>query len=124
MILIHGREHLYRRHKPEKRCPRCWTEVKDNVALREHLNQDSRCAEREAPDIECLNDHMIQKLQSKKRSRGDAKDSEAEKWREIYVLIFPNTGGQIPSSCKILRDLFDVGLLEADIIKSMTSPWP
>ncbi|PSN65855.1 hypothetical protein BS50DRAFT_621649 [Corynespora cassiicola Philippines] len=83
------KEHLYRRHALPPQCQRCWRTYKDEPALTEHLRSVDACAIREQQPEEGLDKKQIEQLKSR-QSMFRADDDE-EKWRIIYLILFPDT---------------------------------
>ncbi|KAK0610070.1 hypothetical protein B0T17DRAFT_125858 [Bombardia bombarda] len=82
------KEHLYRKHY-KIHCNRCKTKFKNNEDLIHHGEMAEGCEirdDREMPGhISCL-----QEKQLKSRKQVTPRQSEEEKWRDIYQLLFPN----------------------------------
>jgi hypothetical protein len=100
------REHLYRTHKLPAHCARCWKTFADAKALIEHTRCPEPCTLINQPEMQGINMEQDTKLRSRKRGRGSKQKlepnmSEAEKWRQMYKIIFPDTEeDMIPPACK------------------------
>ncbi|KAK0617776.1 hypothetical protein B0T17DRAFT_618444 [Bombardia bombarda] len=71
--------HLYRRHALPLQCPRCWGVFKSDNLLRAHLQQDPRVG---------FTKDQEKRLRSRKKAQADMTDED--KWREIYMIVFPD----------------------------------
>ncbi|KAK4143397.1 uncharacterized protein C8A04DRAFT_28820 [Dichotomopilus funicola] len=90
---VRKQEHLYRKHY-KVHCQRCKTVFSDARELAEHDMLFSRCRVRD--DIPNPSDITIQQeKQLKSRKHTSRRQSDEDKWRDIYRLLFP--GEQIPS---------------------------
>ncbi|KAH7163798.1 hypothetical protein DER46DRAFT_311762 [Fusarium sp. MPI-SDFR-AT-0072] len=89
------KEHLYRNHSlPKYQCRRCGSDLKTSEALGTHSKQIQACDPcTSTQDQDRLNEDKLQQLRSK-RGMGQNK-SEAEKWTEVYKIVFPND--RVPS---------------------------
>ncbi|KAH8892263.1 kinase-like protein [Thozetella sp. PMI_491] len=88
------KEHIYRRHCASVyRCPRCFTSYNAEEDLNEHQRADVPCLKQlQMPEINGIEESQKAKIQ--KRIRGK---SAADKWREIYKIIFPlDSSSDIP----------------------------
>ena len=92
------KEHLYRRHRIEKsRCRRCGQHFNDSVQLTTHLRMEAPCPVREVQVEEGLDEEQERKLRSRKRHREEK--TEAQKWADMYRILFPDDN-EPPSPCK------------------------
>ncbi|KAL2196686.1 hypothetical protein P885DRAFT_36905 [Corynascus similis CBS 632.67] len=89
--------HLYRRHPLPIQCPRCWESFKTDAQLQSHLQQDPPCPiQRNRALQEGFTKDQEKKLRSRKKTHADMTDEE--KWREIYLILFPDDdSSSIPS---------------------------
>ncbi|KAL2008441.1 hypothetical protein VTN00DRAFT_6635 [Thermoascus crustaceus] len=87
------KEHLYRRHALPIRCPRCYQSFKSDEALKNHQRAPQSCEVCEEDTIEGFDKEQEKKLKSRKRS--SLKQSEEDRWREVYRILFPD---DLPSS--------------------------
>ncbi|KAL2148641.1 hypothetical protein VTH82DRAFT_2195 [Thermothelomyces myriococcoides] len=89
--------HLYRRHTLPIQCPRCWEQFKVESQLQDHLQQDPPCPIRQNRVIqEGFTKEQEKKLRSRKKTHADMTDED--KWREIYMILFPDDDPEtIPS---------------------------
>jgi hypothetical protein len=92
--------HLYRRHPLPTQCPRCWEPFKADAPLQEHLQQDPPCAVRSNRTLqEGFTKDQEKKLRSRKKTHADMTDED--KWREIYLILFPDDDqSTVPSPCE------------------------
>ncbi|KAK1826118.1 hypothetical protein QBC39DRAFT_235185, partial [Podospora conica] len=89
--------HLYRRHALPIQCVRCWEVFKTDEALNAHLQQDPPCETRKNQTlVEGFTKDQEKRLRSRKKAQADTTDED--KWREIYMILFPYDEWQsIPS---------------------------
>ncbi|KAK3293800.1 uncharacterized protein B0H64DRAFT_173147 [Chaetomium fimeti] len=81
--------HLYRRHPLPIQCPRCWETFKAEAQLQLHLQQDPPCSvQRNRTLQEGFTKDQEKKLRSRKKGHADMTD--VDKWREIYMILFPD----------------------------------
>ncbi|KAK3390701.1 hypothetical protein B0H63DRAFT_388880 [Podospora didyma] len=81
--------HLYRRHALPIQCPRCWDVFKGDNQLRAHLQQDPPCDVRTNQTlVEGFTKDQEKRLRSRKKVQADMTDED--KWREIYMILFPD----------------------------------
>jgi hypothetical protein len=95
-MLIQYREHLYRRHRVPIQCKRCWLPFKTQAALDAHLTVVDICALSPGHPAEGLTLDLEKKLKSRKKASPD--QTEEQRWREIYGLLFPNE--VVPNPCE------------------------
>ncbi|KAK4154092.1 hypothetical protein C8A00DRAFT_14760 [Chaetomidium leptoderma] len=80
------KEHLYRRHyKPH--CPRCKQTFSDARELAEHEMAVVRCEVLDMIPPSDITTHQEKQLKSRKHTT--RRQTEEEKWRDIYRLLFP-----------------------------------
>ncbi|KAF1999254.1 hypothetical protein P154DRAFT_232556 [Amniculicola lignicola CBS 123094] len=91
------KEHLYRRHESQPRCPRCFTTFPTNNDRDTHIRCFD-CDRQPVPhNIEAEGVSPEQKAQLKSRVGLSAKTDE-ENWSRIYRILFPNVSSDsIPS---------------------------
>ncbi|KAI1330759.1 hypothetical protein F5Y16DRAFT_396248 [Xylariaceae sp. FL0255] len=91
------KEHLYRKHLlPKFRCARCTLPFANNEALEAHQRADEPCKKSNLIPQEGIDVGMEEKLKRRKK-QGSAVTDE-ERWKEIYLILFPNTDRKaIPS---------------------------
>lgn len=95
-LTLANREHLYRRHYTTH-CQRCKQTFNDARELAEHEMSVVGC---EVLDITPPGDiTTYQEKQLKSRKHTTRRQSDKEKWDDIYRLLFPNE--EIPSPCKL-----------------------
>lgn len=94
------RTHLYRRHALPIQCPRCWEVFKTDDLLQSHLQQDPPCVVQENRMLhEGFTKNQEKRLRSRKKAHADTSDEA--KWREIYMILFPDDDpSSIPSPCE------------------------
>ncbi|KAH6855545.1 hypothetical protein B0I37DRAFT_411529 [Chaetomium sp. MPI-CAGE-AT-0009] len=81
--------HLYRRHALPIQCPRCWDTFKEDSQLQSHLQQDPPCSVRRNRTLhEGFTKDQERRLRSRKKTHADMTDED--KWREIYMILFPD----------------------------------
>lgn len=64
--------------------------------MNEHLNEPEGCKLLEVVQQDGITNEMVEKLRSKKKAHRD--QSEEDRWKEIYQILFP--GEIVPSPCK------------------------
>lgn len=90
------KEHLYRAHGQSIHCPRCYTTFNSDVELSTHLRASS-CPTLEALPVEGIDRETLDKL----RKRTPANRLEEDKWRDAYLLLFPDVDpADCPSPCE------------------------
>lgn len=79
---------------------RCWEVFKTDELLNAHLQQDPPCETRKNQAlVEGFTKDQEKRLRSRKKAQADTTDED--KWREIYMILFPYDDVQsIPSPCK------------------------
>ncbi|KAL1882362.1 hypothetical protein VTK73DRAFT_1921 [Phialemonium thermophilum] len=94
------KEHLYRKHQePKHICHRCYKPFEDEGVLRGHLRADKPCfIQNENPFVDMFSIETEKKLRVRSRAKEDA-----EKWKEIYGILFP--GEPVPSPFHDENDL-------------------
>ena len=97
------REHLYRCHRMAIHCDRCWQVFNGQEQLYEHRRAVRICSLQPENQPEGISPEIETKLRSRKKLiPKDTTTTEAEKWKEIYKLLFPQD--VVPSPCKtVLR---------------------
>lgn len=92
------KEHLYRSHAQPIYCPRCYTMFDADADLTLHLRSDTDpCQKALVQAIEGIDRNMEATL----RRRTTALRPEEDKWRDVYLILFPDTDeNDIPSPCK------------------------
>lgn len=86
--LTSDREHLYRRHLLPPQCHRCCSVFQNDVALRDHQRDLRGCEIREQLPPEGFDKEQERRLKSKKRSQ--VFQSEEDKWKGVYRILFPD----------------------------------
>ena len=95
-LLIRFRAHLYSHHRIFP-CHRCKVLFKDSDAVTTHLNEPKGCELKNIDQGDGITPEVHEKLRSKKKTQRD--QTEADRWKNIYKLLFPNE--MIPSPCKL-----------------------
>jgi hypothetical protein len=99
-MLIDIREHLYRRHLLPIQCHRCCSTFPNEPTLRDHQRDARGCEIREQVPPEGFDKDQERKLKSKKRSL--VYQSEEDKWKGVYRILFPDDVEEaMPSPCKL-----------------------
>lgn len=88
------REHLYRRHRVPIQCKRCWLNFKSQSALDDHLTVTNICPITEGTPAEGVTVDIEKRLRSRKKTAPG--QSEEDRWREIYTLLFPDEAVPVP----------------------------
>ncbi|KAK3307688.1 uncharacterized protein B0T15DRAFT_393551 [Chaetomium strumarium] len=84
-----AKTHLYRWHQLPIQCPRCWTVFKTDDQRQSHLQQDPPCAVQPNQTLyEGFTKDQEKRLRSRKKTQADTTDEA--KWREIYMILFPD----------------------------------
>ncbi|KAF3002711.1 hypothetical protein E8E14_000647 [Neopestalotiopsis sp. 37M] len=94
------KEHLYKHHLRAIHCPRCYITFGDQDALDTHLRQpvQLQCASSDEATNKAKLGGFDKRQEKDLRSRkGLCKMTEYEKWRKIYVILFPDEHDHIPS---------------------------
>lgn len=98
-MLTSGREHLYRRHLLPIQCNRCCSTFSNEPTLREHQRDARGCEIKDQVPLEGFDKDQERKLKSKKRSL--VYQSEEDKWKGVYRILFPDDNDvDMPSPCK------------------------
>ncbi|ORX96543.1 hypothetical protein BCR34DRAFT_578594 [Clohesyomyces aquaticus] len=82
------KEHIYRAHSLPNFCIRCYEVFKDDTALRDHQRATEPCPRRPEKALEGINEIQKRALRSRKKRKPELSDEE--KWRHIYLILFPN----------------------------------
>lgn len=94
------REHLYRNHQQPIRCRRCYMSFETDMDYDAHMRSTDRCENRPPPE-QTDGFNAMQKNRLRSRPKGYKSMSEAQKWRHVYLILFPETReSDIPSPCK------------------------
>ncbi|KAF2647126.1 hypothetical protein K491DRAFT_615105 [Lophiostoma macrostomum CBS 122681] len=90
------KEHLYRRHSVLPQCARCGENFPDAARLNEHLRNADACTICEVVPNEGIDKIKEEKL--KNRRAVFQAGNEEEKWRDVYLILFPEAdSSKIPS---------------------------
>ncbi|PMD53503.1 uncharacterized protein K444DRAFT_541329 [Hyaloscypha bicolor E] len=87
------KEHLYRRHQLAPQCPRCCQQFESQEELQAHSRLAVSCELQPCREQEGITADVEKQLKSRKKT--SAGQSEADRWREIYQILFP--GEPVPS---------------------------
>ncbi|KAK4444367.1 nicotinate-nucleotide diphosphorylase [Podospora aff. communis PSN243] len=111
------KEHLYRRHRqPKYRCGRCWQPFKDEASHLDHQRLPEPCPLKDMERVEGFDAAQERSLRSRKRANPEL--SEAGKWREVYIILFPHiTYDEVPSP------FYEYGELSISKDKGPLSSW-
>ncbi|OCK96479.1 uncharacterized protein K441DRAFT_455207, partial [Cenococcum geophilum 1.58] len=93
------KEHLYRKHALPIQCPRCCRPFENDAALNKHHQALEGCELGQGEAIESFNKEQEKRLRSRKRPA--LEQTEEDKWKEVYRILFPDYNlSTIPSPCK------------------------
>ncbi|KAI1084664.1 hypothetical protein F5B20DRAFT_216429 [Whalleya microplaca] len=82
------KEHLYRIHRePKHSCVRCNKPFVDKKDLDDHLRADMRCEKMDLAPVQGIDPATEAKIKVRKK----AGVTDEQRWREIYLILFPNT---------------------------------
>jgi hypothetical protein len=88
------KEHLYRRHSQPTYCPKCYRVFAKDALLNAHLRAN-QCPVLAGEPPEGLTNEQKEKL----KKRGLPSQSEEDRWREVYRILFPDVDeADIPSA--------------------------
>ncbi len=92
------REHVYRIHALPISCPRCHEAFGTDREKDEHISRVERCPFRDAAKADGIDATQRDLLRNRKRKQKQM--SEAQKWAEMYLVIFPDADAtDVPSPC-------------------------
>jgi hypothetical protein len=81
------------------RCPRCRLIFTAETLLRDHQRATLPCPLRDGPSDEGFDAAQEKRLRSRKKEQPNM--TEDDKWRKVYMILFPNDDyGKMPSPCK------------------------
>src|SRR5580658_1178061 len=96
-MLIVSRGHLYRYHTIHQ-CPRCKDLFKNQEDLDNHIDAIQGCEVKpNSTQVDGITNRIKQRLQCRKKAHPG--ETEPERWKNIYNILFPNE--DVPSPCKI-----------------------
>ncbi|KAJ8125719.1 hypothetical protein O1611_g7920 [Lasiodiplodia mahajangana] len=103
------KEHLDRRHALPISCRRCYTAFNTEAEHDSHIRSFEQCEVQQQPcSIEGFN--AGQRAELKSRPRGLKHMSEPQKWRRVYLILFPETSeNEVPSPYYEFQTLSDPG---------------
>jgi hypothetical protein len=89
------KEHIYRCHQTPAHCKRCWATFKSQQQLDAHITVASEdiCEVRQGPAPEGITPAIERQLRSRKKAHRN--QSDEDRWRDIYKILFPNS--EVPS---------------------------
>ncbi|KAK2729243.1 hypothetical protein CKAH01_10331 [Colletotrichum kahawae] len=92
------KEHIYRKHSlPKFSCPRCSQPFETQADLQAHARLPTPCEVKEPEVLDGITQDQEKKLRSRKKTSGKELN-EAEKWTQVYSLLFPDVRErEIPS---------------------------
>ncbi|KAK2001679.1 hypothetical protein LX36DRAFT_327773 [Colletotrichum falcatum] len=84
------KEHIYRKHSlPKFSCPRCSQPFDTQADLQTHARSADACEVREPEFLDGITQDQEKRLRSRKKT--SAKElNEAEKWTQVYGILFPD----------------------------------
>lgn len=85
------KEHIYRRHSLKNACPRCFEVFGDAKGLMEHQRAKKSCQLKTKAPTDVISDAQEKQL----HARAKANCPQAEKWQEMYRIIFADE--KVPS---------------------------
>lgn len=81
-------------------CPRCNRTFEDTAKLKDHLRTLDGCKVQEREPLEGIDKEKEQQLRCRKRVF--RAESEEQKWKDVYLILFPDTDPfALPSPCKM-----------------------
>ncbi|CCT73317.1 uncharacterized protein FFUJ_09998 [Fusarium fujikuroi IMI 58289] len=81
--------HLQKKHKGKHTCRRCDTSFETDELLLDHQHQETPCPKRKSEAVYgMLSREQAARLRSLKRK--SSKESEEDRWFDIYRIVFPN----------------------------------
>ena len=92
---------MYRSHRIHQ-CPRCKDVFETQQALEDHVVAIDPCELRSGKPFDCVTAKLKELLQNTKGEY--RRQSEADRWRGVYHLLFPDD--EIPSPCRLSLDLY------------------
>jgi hypothetical protein len=93
-----NREYLCRRHRIPIKCDRCRELFKHQRDFKAHQRNLIPCEIRPDEPVEGITTDIEKRLKSRKRPWPN--QSEEDRWREVYQILFADE--EIPSPCMIL----------------------
>jgi hypothetical protein len=93
-----NRAHLYRYHLIHQ-CQRCKVLFDSELDLDTHIEAQEACELKPAEQVDGITRKLKQQIQSRKRAHPE--QTEAEKWQQIYRMLFP--GETAPDPCEFSR---------------------
>ncbi|OHE94950.1 hypothetical protein CORC01_09744 [Colletotrichum orchidophilum] len=92
------KEHIYRKHSlPKFSCPRCSQSFGTQLDLQAHARSPDACDVREPEVLDGITQDQEKKLRSRKKTSA-TELTNAEKWIQVYSIIFPDVRErEIPS---------------------------
>jgi hypothetical protein len=98
------RGHIYRCHRIPTHCDRCFQVFKDEEALKSHNRAEEQGKEmcrinNDPPQLKGFDRKQETLLRSRKGLKG--KD-DAARWIQVYMILFPEVGLDLPNPCRSL----------------------
>jgi hypothetical protein len=89
------KEHIYRCHQTPAHCKRCWATFKSQQQLDAHITVASEdiCEVQAGTPPAGITSTVERQLRSRKKAHPN--QSEEDRWRDIYKILFPNS--EVPS---------------------------
>ncbi len=78
-------------------CVRCWAVFKHKSEHDDHMRAEKRCELQPKQLIDGVT--VDQEKELKKRKKTGPEQSEGEKWKDVYRILFPDAKS-IPTPCK------------------------
>ena len=95
-----SREHIYRKHIQPIHCDRCFEVFETDHSRTQHLRASSTCdAGAEKPFDGVTH---VQEKRLRNRKKDPFCRTRVEMWRAVFLIVFPDHEGEIPSPCKSL----------------------
>jgi hypothetical protein len=96
-LRLSNREHLYRVHFAQWKCPRCKAGFPNALQFQYHCEAFEACPPQLDRDPETGYSLLVYNL-LKVRKKSAAEEEGSERWKEMYQRLFPNE--PVPSPCK------------------------
>jgi hypothetical protein len=93
------REHLYRNHKALPYCKRCWKVFETEELLDSHATVPASSICEVLPGNPPEGITPKQMLELKSKAKPYSNQNEADRWKKIFRLLFPDES--VPSPCKL-----------------------
>ncbi|KAK8026093.1 hypothetical protein PG990_003916, partial [Apiospora arundinis] len=91
-----GWKTIHRLKLPKNACPRCGDPFDDAKKLNAHLRSDDPCRKKDIAAAQGIDEQQEKKL--KERKRVGSSVSDEQRWRDIYMILFPEANkNSLPS---------------------------